>query len=190
MSAFSARYDAALILAARAHQDQYRKGSGVPYITHVVHVSTLLLRYGYNDDVVIAGLLHDVVEDSDVSLEQIHEQFGEEVARLVGAVTKPADTPSWDDIREAVVYQIDIGGPNVAALKAADALHNIQSTVADLRREGTSVWQRFRRDANTTLSYYRALLMSIRSWIGWHPLCGELSDALDELEAVHSQLTT
>ena len=71
MQAFSSRYDAALALAARAHRDQLRKGTDLPYVTHPAHVSIILLRHGFGEDLAIAGLLHDVVEDTDTSLRLI-----------------------------------------------------------------------------------------------------------------------
>ena len=66
---FLSRYDAALALAARAHRDQLRKGTDLPYIAHPVHVSIILIRHGFGEDLTIAGLLHDVVEDTDTSLD-------------------------------------------------------------------------------------------------------------------------
>ncbi|NJN65484.1 MAG: HD domain-containing protein [Chloroflexaceae bacterium] len=183
MNAFSSRYDEALILASRAHQNQLRKGSAdVPYIAHVVHVSVILLRYGFEEEIVIAGLLHDVVEDCGIEVQTIAAAFGETVARLVSAVTKPPGV-SWEAARAAMVAQLEAGGPSVAALKAADTLHNIQSVLTDLRREGPLVWNRFRRGAEPTLTYYRAVLGGVRHWLGTHPLADELEQALRELEA-------
>lgn len=88
MLAFSPRYDAALKLAARAHRDQVRKGTDVPYIAHVAHVSAILLRHGFDEDLAIAGLLHDIVEDCAVPLADIGKEFGERVARMVEAVSE------------------------------------------------------------------------------------------------------
>jgi (p)ppGpp synthase/HD superfamily hydrolase len=88
MTAYSDRYQAALILAAHAHRTQERKGSDVPYIVHPVQVSVILLRHGFAEDVAIAGLLHDVVEDQDVPLARIEADFGPEVAEMVAALTE------------------------------------------------------------------------------------------------------
>src|SRR4051812_16220912 len=91
MSAFSSRFDAALCFAAVAHREQVRKGiegPGVPYIIHPMHVATILLRHGFGEDLVIAGLLHDTIEDCDVTLETIRHDFGDTVASLVDSVTE------------------------------------------------------------------------------------------------------
>lgn len=181
MSAYSPRYEAALVLAVRAHQHQYRKGTETPYIVHVVHVSTILLRYGFSEEVVLAGLLHDVIEDCGVEAEEIAEQFGDTVANLVVAVSKPPDL-SWEDSRAAMVAHLETAGTDVAALKAADTLHNAQSILQDVRRDGPAVWGRFKRGAEPTLRYYRGVVDGVRRWLGTHALAEELATAVSLLE--------
>jgi (p)ppGpp synthase/HD superfamily hydrolase len=186
MRAFSARYDAALALAARAHRDQLRKGTDLPYIAHPVHVSIIMIRHGFDEDLTIAGLLHDVVEDCDVPLAAIAAQFGEHVAQLVEAVseTKAADGAElpWEQRKAEKLAHLQAGGPEVAALKAADAIHNARSIAADLRDAGAAVWGRFKRGPEPTLGYYRAILDGVRSKLGPHPIVAELEGAVAELE--------
>ncbi len=182
---FSPRYDAALALAAKVHRDQLRKGSDTPYIAHVVHVSVLLLRHGFGEDLAIAGLLHDAVEDCDLAPEEIAVAFGPDVARLVLAVSerKQADGAlrPWEERKAEKMALLRAGGPDVAALKAADALHNVRSTVADLRREGPGAWARFRASPEQTLGYYRAILAAVQAQLD-HPIAAELAAAVGELE--------
>ncbi|MGD1992956.1 MAG: HD domain-containing protein, partial [Anaerolineae bacterium] len=85
---YSDLYEEALRLAARAHQDQVRKTGSVPYITHPVHVSMILAQYGFSEEVMAAALLHDVVEDQDVTLTEIEDQFGAHVAEIVDVLTE------------------------------------------------------------------------------------------------------
>ncbi|HEU4323465.1 MAG TPA: HD domain-containing protein, partial [Roseiflexaceae bacterium] len=185
MTQFSPRYDAALALAARVHREQLRKGSDTPYITHVVHVSVLLLRHGFSEDLAIAGLLHDAVEDCDLDPAQLAATFGPDVARLVLAVSerKQADGAlrPWEERKAEKMALVRAGGPDVAALKAADALHNIRSTIADLRREGTGIWARFRASPEQTLGYYQAILAAVQAQLD-HPIVAELAAAVGELE--------
>ena len=186
MSAFSPRYDAALILAARAHRDQVRKGTDIPYVAHVLHVSLILIRHGFGEDLAIAGLLHDVVEDCDVSLDSLRDQFGADVARLVEAVseTKAVDGVElpWEQRKAEKLAHLHAGGPDVAALKAADAIHNVRSIVADLAAIGPALWDRFKRGPEPTLGYYRAILAGVRQNLGTHPIALELAAAVEELE--------
>jgi (p)ppGpp synthase/HD superfamily hydrolase len=185
MQAFSARYDAALALAARAHRDQLRKGTDLPYIAHPVHVSIILIRHGFGEDLVIAGLLHDVVEDTNTSLDLIADAFGADVARLVEAVseTKSADGAElpWEQRKAEKLAHLQAAGPDVAALKAADAIHNLRSIIADLQRVGPTVWERFKRGSGPTLGYYYAILEPVRTKLGTHPIVAELDDAVAEL---------
>jgi len=185
MQAFSSRYDAALALAARAHRDQLRKGTDLPYIAHPVHVSIILIRHGFCEDLAIAGLLHDVVEDTDTSLALIAAEFGDDVARLVEAVseTKSADGAElpWEQRKAEKLAHLQSAGPDVAALKAADAIHNLRSIIADLHSHGSSVWERFKRGSGPTLGYYHAILDPVRVKLGAHPSVAELEDAVAEL---------
>jgi (p)ppGpp synthase/HD superfamily hydrolase len=185
MHAFSPRYDAALALAARAHRDQLRKGTDLPYIAHPVHVSIILMRHGFGEDLAIAGLLHDVVEDTDRSLLTIAAEFGEDVAQLVERVseTKSADGVElpWEQRKAENLAHLRSAGPDVAALKAADAIHNARTIAADLRRVGPEVWARFKRGPEQTLGYYYAILDSARVKLEAHPIVAELEDAVADL---------
>ena len=185
MPAFSPRYDAALTFAARAHRNQVRKGTDIPYIAHAVHVSILLIRYGFDEDLAIAGLLHDVVEDCDVPIERVAAEFGENVARLVAAVSEQKAVDGvelpWEQRKEHKLAHLHTGGPDVAALKAADALHNARSILADVRQIGSAVWGRFKRGPDQTLWYYRAILEGVREKLGAHPIGEELAAAIGEL---------
>jgi (p)ppGpp synthase/HD superfamily hydrolase len=186
MHAFSRRYDSALALAARAHRDQLRKGTNLPYIAHPVHVSIILMRHGFDEDLTIAGLLHDVVEDCDIPIPAIAAEFGENVARLVEAVseTKSVDGAAlpWEQRKAEKLAHLHAGGSDVAALKAADAIHNARSISADLRDAGAAVWERFKRGPAPTLGYYHAILDGVRAKLGAHPIVAELDDAVAELE--------
>jgi len=186
MKGFSPRYDAALVLAAMAHRNQLRKGSDLPYIAHPVHVSVILMRHGFGEDMAIAGLLHDVVEDTDVSLEAIRAEFGPKIADLVEAVseTKLVDGVElpWEQRKAEKLAHLRAGGPDVAALKAADAIHNARSIVADLQRVGSSVWARFKRGPGQTVDYYRAIATAVGTKLGEHAIVGELDEAVQALE--------
>jgi (p)ppGpp synthase/HD superfamily hydrolase len=185
---FSERYDRALKLAARAHRDQLRKGTDTPYIAHPVHVSVLLLRHGFGEDLAIAGLLHDVVEDCDTTVAELAAEFGPEVARLVEAVSEQktqdgAELP-WQQRKEAKLALLSGGGPDVAALKLADTLHNARSIIADLRAQGADVWRRFKGSPEQTIWYYRQVLAGASSALGDHALARELEQAIVELEEI------
>jgi (p)ppGpp synthase/HD superfamily hydrolase len=186
MNGYSERYDAALALAASAHAGQTRKGVTTPYIVHPVHVSVVLIRYGFPEDVAIAGLLHDVVEDQDYPLGDIQARFGPAVADMVAAVTerkREAGQPRrWEDRKQEALDHIRQAGTEVVALKAADVLCNARTIAFALRQEGASVWKYFSRGPEQSLWYYRSLADIARQRIAGHPLVAELDEAVQDLE--------
>jgi len=187
--AYSERYEQALRLATTAHRHQNRKGADLPYISHPVHVSVILLRHGFSTDVAIAGLLHDVVEDQGVDLSEIEEQFGPQVAEFVAALSerKTDDQGArrpWEVRKREALEHMREGSLEVVAVKAADALHNARATALDARREGPSVWQRFTRGPHALVDHYRDIVQVARERMGHHPLVDELAEAVEELAQV------
>lgn len=186
MKAYSDRYEAALILATQAHRNQVRKVGEIPYIIHVVHVSVILLRHGFSEDVVVAGLLHDVVEDQAVPLDRIEAEFGPVVAEMVAALTERKDDGGierpWEDRKRKLLEQIRKGSSEAAAVKAADTLHSTRSLASDLRREGPAIWRNFSRGPGLTLAYYQRVAALARQRLGAHPLADELDQAVQDLE--------
>lgn len=183
---YSQRYDEALQVATLAHRPQMRKGSDLPYIVHPIHVSVILLRHGFPTDVAIAGLLHDLVEDQGYELSKIEEQFGVRVAEMVEALTEQKRDDQgkkrpWDVRKREALEQIRDAGRETVAVKAADTLHNAQSFVNDLHREGHRVWRHFNRGPQSQLDYYRRILDVAEERLGDHPLAVELADAIDRL---------
>lgn len=183
---YSERYERALRVAASAHKDQDRKGSGLPYITHPVHVSVILLRHGFSLDVAIAALLHDVVEDQGYSLDRIEEQFGPAVAGIVAALSERKHDAQgrkrpWVVRKEEALESLGQAGREAVAVKAADALHNVRCMVQDVRRLGPRVWQRFNSDPESMLHHQRRVLRLAEERLGQHPLVGELAGAVEDL---------
>ena len=183
---YSELYEDALRLAAIAHRHQNRKGCDLPYITHPVHVSVILLRHGFPTEVAIAGLLHDVVEDQGYDLSQIEHRFGPRVAEIVAALSeRKADAQGvkrpWEVRKQEGLEHMRQTSLEAVAVKTADALHNTRCTALDARREGPQVWLRFTRGPEPTLDYYQQVLQVARQRLQDHPLVDELADALEDL---------
>jgi hypothetical protein len=185
-------YEEALRLAARAHRSQTRKGTDLPYLAHPVHVSAILQRYGFPREVVIAALLHDVVEDQDVTVAEIEVQFGASVAEIVDALSERRSdgrggVRPWHVRKAEAVEKIRQASLAAAAVKAADVLHNAQSILHDLRHDGPSVWQRFTRGPGQMVGYYERIAELVQAKLGSHPLVGELLAVLKEFKAAAGQ---
>ena len=187
MATFSPTLDRALAVSATAHRHQERKGSQVPYIIHPVHVAILLMRHDFPEEVIVAALLHDVVDDTTVTVEELARDFGPEVARLVAAVSEQklegTELLPWRHRKEAQLAHLKSADRHIAAIKTADALHNLRATLSDLHRQGNQVWQRFRGSQTEHLWYYESLSEVLKSKLGDHPLSHELAQAIRELRS-------
>jgi (p)ppGpp synthase/HD superfamily hydrolase len=185
MGNYSPRLDIALELAAVAHQHQVRKGKPIPYIVHPVHVAMLLLKYGFEEEVVLAGLLHDVVEDTAMGIEPIRERLGERVAELVLHMTDaPHDERKgliWEAQREILLVHLRHGDPDVVAIKVADVLHNVATLRVELETEGIAVWKRFTRGAVPTIEFHHKVLAVAEQVLGNHPMVVELRETIEQV---------
>lgn len=132
----------ALEFASIAHKGQLRKfPANVPYISHLLAVSYILSRAGYEEDVVVAGILHDIIEDTPFKAEDILENFGNEVYSLVVAVTENKSLP-WIERKQKYLEQINLASNSAKAISGADLLANRLSNLLGLRR-GENPWVRF-----------------------------------------------
>ena len=155
------RFDEALAYASRLHRSQVRKGSGIPYVSHLLGVASIALENGADEDQAIAALLHDAVEDQGGSaqLEIIREKFGERVAEIVDHCTD-ADTnpkPPWRRRKEDYVTSLAHKPTASVMVSLADKTHNAGAIVADLVVHGEIVWDRFTGGREGTLWYYSEL---------------------------------
>ncbi len=159
---FSTRLEDAARFAAVAHRDQVRKLTGTPYFQHPAAVAWILDRAGFGEDVMIAGLLHDVVEDSGVSPEEIRARFGPVVADLVvwcSEVKTDAEGRKrpWIDRKRDHLAALASAPVEAWAVVLADKLHNLASIAFDLDR-GLDVWSSFNADRERVFWYYEATL--------------------------------
>lgn len=178
------RYAKALRFALEAHGEKTRKGTDIPYITHPVAVSAQLARYGQAEALVIAGLLHDTIEDAGVTQEEIVGLFGRRVSELVAGVTeekeRDGERVSWRERKEQQLAHLLTADRDVLTLKAADTLHNIRSILEDLRLKGNAVWERFRAGREEQVWYYTSVAKGIVQRLGEEGLAGELARAAEE----------
>jgi (p)ppGpp synthase/HD superfamily hydrolase len=181
------RFERALLFATRKHARQHRKGTAVPYVAHLLGVAGLVLEAGGDEDLAIAALLHDVVEDCGGApmLKEIRRRFGNRVAHVVDGCT---DTdldpkPPWRQRKEDYIRHLRTADADTRLVSAADKLHNVRSIVATYREIGDRVWERFHGKRDGTLWYYRTLLDEFQRKKS-SPLIRELERAVIELEAV------
>jgi (p)ppGpp synthase/HD superfamily hydrolase len=185
----STRFEEALAYAARLHATQRRKGTDVPYVSHLLAVASLALESGADEDEAIAALLHDAVEDQGgaPTLAEVRRRFGDRVAEIVAGCTD-ADTvpkPPWRARKEAYLAHLPAASRSVRLVSTADKLHNARAILLDYRAHGEALWARFTGGREGTLWYYRALIAAYRA-AGGGPLVDELDRTVSELERLAS----
>ncbi len=180
------RFRRAFLFAADKHSGQTRKASSVPYIAHLMGVSSLVLEFGGDEDMAIAALLHDVVEDCGgvAMLKEVRRRFGPRVAKIVDGCTD-SDTdpkPPWRERKESYLRHLKKANGETRLVSAADKLNNVRSILSDYREVGESIWARFNGGREGTLWYYRNLL---EEFLRHKPnrLIRDLELAVRELEA-------
>ncbi|MGB3532412.1 MAG: HD domain-containing protein [Microcoleaceae cyanobacterium] len=187
----SSRFTEALTYATELHADQTRKGSGIPYITHLLGVTSIALGYGANEDEAIAALLHDAIEDQggEATRDEIYRRFGETVTAIVEGCSDSSDGKPklpWRQRKEAYIAHIATASASVRLVSASDKLYNVRSIVRDYRRVGEEIWNRFNGGKSGTLWYYRAMLEAFRQ-VEVTPVVEELDRVVQELEQLANE---
>lgn len=147
----------AIEFATLAHRGQFRKGTRVPYIVHPLNVAKLLIESDAAANTVIAGVLHDTIEDAGVTSDQIAQRFGKEVCELVAAVTEPPRSLVWEDRKRTVLKRLESAPLAVLELECADKLDNIRAIQEDYARYGDALWERFNRPRPYQQWYYASM---------------------------------
>lgn len=183
------RLQRAFRYAAEKHDGQTRKQTAVPYLSHLMGVASLVLEGGGDEDLAIAALLHDVVEDCGglPRLREIRKMFGVRVARIVDGCTDSYTEPKapWLERKKSYLREVKHADDETRLVSAADKLHNVRTILADYRRDGNKIWQRFSGKKEGTLWYYRELSREYRRR-GTNRIAVELSITMDELEQLVS----
>jgi (p)ppGpp synthase/HD superfamily hydrolase len=159
--ALSNAFDSALVYAADLHRDQTRKGSGIPYIAHLLSVSSRVIVAGGSEVQAIAGLLHDAAEDQggQATLDDIELRFGPLVSRIVADCTDSwvEPKPSWRPRKEAYLTSLPTKPAQSLLVSLADKVDNAEAILQDYRVLGDDLWSRFTGGRQGTLWYYRSL---------------------------------
>jgi (p)ppGpp synthase/HD superfamily hydrolase len=180
------RFADALTFACELHRRQRRKGTQIPYVSHLLAVASIALEHGASEDEAIAAVLHDAVEDQGgaATAARIRERFGDSVANIVLGCTDTdvQPKPPWRERKEAYVAHVRSARPSVRLVSASDKLHNARAILADHRALGDALWDRFSGGREGTLWYYRALVDAFASH-GRNRLVDELDRVVTELES-------
>lgn len=162
---FSPSIERALRAAIEAHDGQIRKGlTPAPYVVHPLHVALMLARWNQDESVILAGLMHDAVEDSSTwTRQRVAEQFGSHVAGIVEELTEDKSR-SWEERKRAGIDKVPHLSPQAATVKACDVIHNLTSLLWELRAhpaQAAAIWAGFKGGRERTLEMSAELVEAL-----------------------------
>ncbi|TMB74479.1 MAG: HD domain-containing protein [Deltaproteobacteria bacterium] len=185
----SQRFEDALVYSARLHAKQIRKGTTIPYVSHLLGVAGIVLEHGGNEVETIAALLHDAVEDQGGAdtREEIRRRFGDAVVSIVDGCTdaEVIPKPPWKERKEQYIARLSHASPSILLVSAADKLHNARAILGDYRALGENLWDRFNGGKEGTLWYYKSLVDAFKqaaAGTALAPLIEELERVVGEIE--------
>ena len=185
----SQRFEDALVYSARLHAKQIRKGTTIPYVSHLLGVAGIVLEHGGNEVETIAALLHDAVEDQGgaETREEIRRRFGDAVVSIVDGCTdaEVIPKPPWKERKEQYIARLSHASPSILLVSAADKLHNARAILGDYRALGENLWDRFNGGKEGTLWYYKSLVDAFKQTAAstaLAPLIEELERVVGEIE--------
>ncbi|MGH7267067.1 MAG: HD domain-containing protein [Candidatus Rokuibacteriota bacterium] len=187
MAIFTDRTERAIAAAIQAHEGQTRKGDReMPYVVHPVTVALILSRYTDDEDTIIAGLLHDVLEDTALPAERIQREFGPKVLGMVRDVTEPAlPGLSWDTRTARYLRHLEAAPRGSLLVASADKIANLISMIAAHASQGDRLWERFNTSPAQKLAFYRHVHDVVRA--AW-PTCPMLREFRNRLDEAHRKL--
>jgi len=174
----------AIILIRTYHGGQTRKGDGFPYLEHPLEVGYKLWKNKFSNDVIVAGLCHDLIEDTKCTEQEILENCGPEVLKIVKAVSNDetlSDKKDWEKKKEMYIKSVEDGGEEAIAVSIMDKICNLQSFFDQYEKEGPALWKRFNRGKEKKLWFEKAVLgMAKKHWE--NPLLNQLEKLVIKLE--------
>ena len=168
------KYKKAIDYAFALHSNQYRKGTTIPYFTHLVSVSNNVIENGGNTDEVIAGLLHDAVEDQggEKTLKLIKKRFGNKIAKIVEECTDTKITPKppWLERKKKYLSGMKKSTQSSLFVSLCDKLHNVTCIVNDYQRVGRKLWKRFNASSKQVYWYHNSLYKNFSKNLKGHKI--------------------
>ncbi len=184
---YSKRLDEALALTTDAFRYVSRKGSGIPYLTHLLQVMVLVAEHGGDEEQMIAALLHDYLEDIEgANVADLEARFGKRVAQFVVALSDSTHHPKppWKERKLAYLSNLEHESPDLKLISCADKLHNARSIHRDYNAIGEKLWDRFTASREQTLWYYQSLVDALST--NWEHAI--LEDLRSEVRKIHASV--
>jgi (p)ppGpp synthase/HD superfamily hydrolase len=166
-------------IAVIAHADQKRKSDGFPYIIHPFMVAMKLMKYGFDDTTIAAALIHDVLEDTNLSQEEIKEELGGDVLEITKTVTEDKSL-KWEDRKQKYAQAVKNGSSAAKAVSIADKIHNAENLIFTYSQIGSEIWGKFNRGRDAKIKNEEEMLKTFKeSWS--HPLIEEYEKLVEQM---------
>jgi len=169
----------AIVFACRAHDKKYRKSTNIPYISHLMETMQILLNNKCKKEIVIAGILHDTLEDTDATPKQIEENFGSLVLSIVQEESEDKSF-TWIERKQKTIEHMQTASIEAKLVCCADKLSNMRSIYSDLKNIGEKVWERFNSTKENIKMYYEGIFVSL-SDISNTEMYSELKDLIHDV---------
>ena len=151
----------AIIFSAKAHRSQTRRGTDIPYITHPFAVGMYLQQANCSEEVITAGILHDTLEDTETTYNDLKESFGDYIANLVLVASENDKSLPWEVRKQHTIETLKDASIEEVHVIVADKLHNLKSIRTDFNEHGDSIWQRFNRGKRDQHWYYASIVKAL-----------------------------
>ena len=180
---FSGDLERALRLAVRLHDGHFRKTDRtLPYITHLFHVALILQGHGFPRSVILAAILHDTLEDTDYTYEEMLHDFGDDVTSIVCTVTEDKHL-RWEERKRKYLEQVRSGSHHAKAVCCADKIHNLSTILEEYRIRGEDLWKVFSRGRGQTFAFYESCYEVVSD--GWnHPVVDAYRTVMEDAREV------
>ena len=170
----------AMRIAVVAHVDQKRKSDNSPYIVHPMMTAFKLIKHNFSDEVVAGAIMHDVLEDTDFSEEDILKELGENVLKIIKGVTENKELP-WEERKQDKINSIKNSPEEIKAVAVVDKIHNAESLLFAHQEKGPSIWEKFNRGRDKKIWFEKEFLNALKE--NWqHPLVDEYTALVEKLE--------
>lgn len=171
----------ALQLATRAHDGQVRKNDGSPVIVHVTMVGFMLKEHGFDENIVAAGICHDVLEDTQISTDDLIKELGPDVAKIVEDVSENKKL-LWEERKAQYAAHVEVAPEAAKAVAVADKIHNAETIIFDYQVKGKEVWKVFNRGKDQQVWFHELVCTGLeKSWN--HPLVARYRMAVEKLKS-------
>lgn len=195
---YTDRIEKAIKVASHAHRNQTRKGTDIPYVSHLFSVMTILSEYTEDEDLLIAGLLHDMLEDTNLeeySVSNIEAEFGQRVLAIIQDVSEKKNAgmqskeekETWKNRKDLYLHHLEKASEDALLVSSADKLHNLLSTIEDFNKDGDALWNRFNASKNDQLWFYKEFSNVLIRRLPKHPLAERVSSTVKELEKITAE---